>query len=258
MFGLMWPIGRPMSAGIRLSTFSAIGVKRRMRRSALTMTMAICTLPSRLIRSLLTRLSSSLRPCSSSLTVLSSSLVDCSSSFAVSSSSLVLCSSSLLDRISSLADCSSSLAASSSWMIDCRYSRLAASSRCEQLGSAPSPLAALRRLPPPPAASCGSIARRRTARRKCAPPVGGQRNHLERDAAATASRAHLQAVLADAGRGSCAPSAARYAAPYSSPSRAIFSMFRLASPGAGSRKAPVWPRNCTIWRSLSTTTPGGA
>ncbi len=94
------------------------------------MTIAICTLPTRLTRSLLTRLSSSLRECSSSLTVFSSSLVDCSSSFAVSSSSLVLCSSSLLDRISSFADCSSSFAASSSWMIDCRYSRLASSSRC--------------------------------------------------------------------------------------------------------------------------------
>ena len=61
MFGLMWPIERSRSAGIRFSTFSAIGVKRRMRRSPLTITMAIWTLPSRLIRSLLTRLSSSLR-----------------------------------------------------------------------------------------------------------------------------------------------------------------------------------------------------
>ena len=55
MFGLRCVIGRPTSAGIRFSTFSAIGVKRRMRRSSLTITMAICTLPSRLTRSLLTR-----------------------------------------------------------------------------------------------------------------------------------------------------------------------------------------------------------
>ena len=92
------------------------------------MTIAICTLASRFMRSLLTRLSSSLRPCSSSLTVLSSSLVLWSSSFAVSSSSLVLCSSSLADRISSLADFSSSLAASCSSMMDWRYSRLLCSS----------------------------------------------------------------------------------------------------------------------------------
>jgi hypothetical protein len=117
-----------MSAGIRLRTRSAMGVKRRIRRSLATITMAISTLPSRLSRSLFTRESSSLRPRSSSLTVWSSSLVDCSSSFAVLSSSLVLCSSSLLDRISSLADCSSSFAASRSWMMDCRCSRLAASS----------------------------------------------------------------------------------------------------------------------------------
>ena len=132
MLGLMCPIGRSRSPGIRLRTRSAIGVKRRIRKSLDTITMAIWTLASRFTRSLLTRLSSSLRPCSSSLSVFSSSLVDWSSSFAVSSSSFVLCSSSLLDRISSLADCSSSLAASSSWMIDCRYSRLAASSRSQE------------------------------------------------------------------------------------------------------------------------------
>src|SRR5262252_7497675 len=124
---------RSASAGIRLSTFSAIGVNRRILRSALTMTMAIWTLPRRLMRSLFTRLNSSLRPCNSSLTVFSSSLVDCNSSFAVSSSSFVLCSSSLLERTSSLADCSSSFAASSSWMTDCRYSRLTASSRSRKL-----------------------------------------------------------------------------------------------------------------------------
>ena len=106
------------------STFSAAGVKRRIRRSRVTMTIGICTLASRLSRSLLTRLSSSLRPWSSSLRVLSSSLVDCSSSLAVSSSSLVDCSSSLLDRISSFADCSSSLAAPRSSMIDCSVARL--------------------------------------------------------------------------------------------------------------------------------------
>ena len=38
----MSPIGRPTSVGIRLSSFSAAGVKRRMRRSGPTMTMAIC------------------------------------------------------------------------------------------------------------------------------------------------------------------------------------------------------------------------
>ena len=128
-FGLICPIGRPRSPGIRLKSCSARGVNRRMLRSPPTMTIGMSTLPRRFIRSLLTRVSSSLRECSSSLTVFSSSLVLCSSSLAVSSSSFVLCSSSLLDRISSLADCSSSLAASSSWMIDCRYSRLAASSR---------------------------------------------------------------------------------------------------------------------------------
>ena len=75
MLGLICPIGRPMSPGIRLSTRSAIGVKRRIRRSPDTITIAIRTPLSRLTRSLLIRASSSLRPCNSSLTVLSSSLV---------------------------------------------------------------------------------------------------------------------------------------------------------------------------------------
>ncbi len=61
-----------------------------MRRSCHTMTIAICTLPKMLLRSSLTRLSSSLRFCSSSLTVVSSSLLDWISSFEVSSSSLML------------------------------------------------------------------------------------------------------------------------------------------------------------------------
>ena len=74
-----------------------MGVKRRMRRSVATITMAMFTLASRLARSLLSCASSSLRFWSSSLTVFSSSLVDWSSSLAVSSSSLVLCSSSLLE-----------------------------------------------------------------------------------------------------------------------------------------------------------------
>ena len=124
----MSAIGRPMSPGIRLSSFSASGVKRRMRRSGPTMTIGICTLPSRLTRSLLSRFSSTLRLLSSSLTVASSSLLDWISSFEVSSSSLMLCSSSLADCTSSFADCSSSLAASCCSITDCRYSRVAASS----------------------------------------------------------------------------------------------------------------------------------
>ena len=152
--------------------------------------MAIWTLPSRLIRSLLTRLSSSLRPCSSSLTVFSSSLVDCSSSFAVSSSSLVLCSSSLLERISSFADCSSSLAASSSWMIDCRYSRLAASSRCSSCAARrPSrPRAGRRRLRRREAALLAVAAPgRRTARGSAAvpPSVSGITSSVDRQPAAS-------------------------------------------------------------------------
>ncbi len=42
MLSLMSLIGRPTSAGIRLSSFSATGVKRRMRRSAPSITIAIC------------------------------------------------------------------------------------------------------------------------------------------------------------------------------------------------------------------------
>ena len=75
-FSLMSPIGRPMSAPIRLKSFSAMGVKRRMRRSRHTMTIATCTLLNRLMRSLLRRLNSSLLFCSSWLTVVSSSLLD--------------------------------------------------------------------------------------------------------------------------------------------------------------------------------------
>ena len=50
--GLTFPIGRPTSAGMILRTFSAMGVKRRMRRSLSTITMGILALPSRLFRSL--------------------------------------------------------------------------------------------------------------------------------------------------------------------------------------------------------------
>jgi len=114
MLGLIWPIGRPTSPGIRFRIRSAIGVKRRILRSPATITIAICTPLSRLISRYWVRPNSAFRPCNSSLTVFSSSFVLCSSSLAVSSSSLVLCSSSLLDRISSLADCSSSFAASRS------------------------------------------------------------------------------------------------------------------------------------------------
>ena len=55
-------------------------------------------------------------------------------------------------------------------------------------------------------------------------------------------------------RGLC--SAAR--SPWSNPSRAIFRRLMLGSPGAGSRNTPVCPRNWTICRSSSTITPGGA
>ncbi len=130
-------IGRPMSVGIRLNSFSAIGVKRRTRRFCPRMTIAIWTLPSRLTRSLLSRFSSALRFCSSSLTVASSSLLDWISSLEVSSSSLMLCSSSLADCTSSLADCSSSLAASCCSITDWRYSRVAASS-CARRAFSPS------------------------------------------------------------------------------------------------------------------------
>ena len=178
-------MGRPTSVEIRFSTFSAMGVKRRMRRSLVTNTMAICTPASRFTRSLLARDSSSLRPCSSSLTVLISSLVDCSSSLAVSSSSLVDCSSSLDDRISSLADCSSSLVASRSWMIDCRYSRLAASSCCRWVarrlvlrvlrrpGLAPCPGRAL------PAALACAVGRLLEQDQEVPVGVAPQRHHLE-------------------------------------------------------------------------------
>ena len=66
--GLICPIGRPTSPGMRLNSCSAVGVKRRIARSLPTMTIGMSTLPSRLTRSLLTRVSSSLRECSSSLT----------------------------------------------------------------------------------------------------------------------------------------------------------------------------------------------
>ena len=120
MLGLISPIGRPTSVGIRFNTFSAAEVKRRIRRSRSSMTKTTSTDSIKLVRSLFTLANSALRFCSSSLTVISSSLVACSSSFAVSSSSLVLCSSSLLERISSLADCSSSLVASCSSMMERR------------------------------------------------------------------------------------------------------------------------------------------
>ena len=49
---------------------------------------------------------------------------------------------------------------------------------------------------------------------------------------------------------SCAPRCSAVRRPCSRPSRAIFSRFRLASPGAGSRNGPVCPRNWTISQVL--------
>ena len=121
-------MGRPTSPGIRLSISWAVGLNRRMRRSGPSMTMAICTAPRRLYRSLLARVNSWLRFSSSSLSVASSSLVDCSSSLEVSISSLRLCSSSLADMSSSLLLCSSSRWVPCSSMTAWRYSLVAASS----------------------------------------------------------------------------------------------------------------------------------
>ena len=64
-----------MSAGDQVQDLLGHRREAADAQVAPTMTIAIWTLPSRLMRSLLTRLSSSLRPCSSSLTVFSSSLV---------------------------------------------------------------------------------------------------------------------------------------------------------------------------------------
>jgi len=75
MLGLMWPIGRPTSDGIKLSICSAAGVNRRICRSADTITIGMCTFASRFKRSLLTWESSSFLDCSSSFSVLSSSFV---------------------------------------------------------------------------------------------------------------------------------------------------------------------------------------
>ena len=121
-------MGRPTSPGSKFSSFSACGVKRRMRQSPLSIRMGMLTLLIRLVRSSLSCANSKLRFPNCSLTVTSSSLVDCNSSLAVSSSSLVDCSSSLLERASSLADFSSSLMASCSWIIDWRDSLVACKS----------------------------------------------------------------------------------------------------------------------------------
>ncbi len=78
--------------------------------------------------SLLARLSSSTRRCSSALTVCSSSLMDCSSSFDVSSSSLEDCSSSFIEDSSSLLERSSSFEDSSSSVVVCNRSLASRSS----------------------------------------------------------------------------------------------------------------------------------
>ena len=127
--GRISPRRRPISAGIRLRSFCAAGVKRRIRTSLPTITMGIFMLPNRFSRSLFARLSSILRFCNSSLRVVSSSLVDCNSSLAVSNSSLVLCSSSLVDKTSSLADLYSSDVVSCSSISDCSCSRSWVNSR---------------------------------------------------------------------------------------------------------------------------------
>ena len=212
MFGLMWPMARSRSAGIRFSTFSAIGVKRRMRRSALTITMAIWTLARRLIRSLLTRLSSSLRPCSSSLTVFSSSLVDCSSSFAVSSSSLVRLQ--LLVARQDLLVGRLQLLVGGFELLDDRLQVLAAgrqlalqqlrgaaafaAARGAGIGSGRGEAALLRRL-------------RRMAieqHEEVRPAGAVERDHVERHRHPAVADAHLQAGLAHRAPGSCAPPAA--------------------------------------------------
>src|SRR4029450_1131138 len=65
----MSEIGRPTSVAMRLSSFSAIGVNRRIRRSGPRMTMGSWTLARRWTKSLLLWPSSTLRFWSSSLTV---------------------------------------------------------------------------------------------------------------------------------------------------------------------------------------------
>ena len=129
--GLMWPMARPSRPGIRFSTFSAIGVKRRMRRSraddhdgdldAAEQVDEVAVDAAQLVVAAVQLLVDGVQ------LLVGATAAPPSRCRAPRWS---LCSSSLLDRISSLADCSSSLAASSSWMIDWRYSRLAASSRC--------------------------------------------------------------------------------------------------------------------------------
>src|SRR6266851_5222010 len=78
---VMSVMGRPTSAEIRLNSFSAMGVNRRIRRSAPSITIGSWTLASRLTKSLLLWPRSRLRFFSSSLTVASSSLLDWISSF---------------------------------------------------------------------------------------------------------------------------------------------------------------------------------
>ena len=121
-------IRRPTSAGVSPMNVAARRVKRRMRRSASSITMGISTASRRFRRSALTSCSSWFRPWSSSLTVVSSSLVDWSSSLAVSSSSLRLWSSSLPETSSSLAEASASVPRPCSSSSDATYSFVAASS----------------------------------------------------------------------------------------------------------------------------------
>ena len=191
-------MGRPTSPGSRFSSFSACGVKRRMRQSPLSIRMGILTLPIRLVRSSLSCANSKLRFPSCSLTVTSSSLVDCSSSFAVSSSSLVDCSSSLLERASSLADFSSSLMASCSWIIDWRDSLVACKSRRRRASSCDWRLPAGRRLAP--CFRTGRHTRRRFLeqyQKETLAQIALDRNHLQGDVPEMAVALDSNAFLAN-------------------------------------------------------------
>ena len=247
-------IGRPTSAGIRLSTFSAAGVKRRIRRSSPTITIAICTLASRFTRSLLTRVSSSLRAWSSSLSVFE--LLVGRLQLLLGGLQLLVGRLQLLVAREDLLVRRLQLLVGGLHLLDDRLQVFARRGQLLlELRDAPAARRRLRARPPPRGRSpLRAAAWNSTTKCSAGTPVRGitSRSRLVQPSSERTRRSSLRTGLRDL-RAAC--SAPRR--PCSRPSRASFSRLRLASPGAGSRKAPVLPRNWTISSSALTTTPGG-
>ena len=256
--------GRPMSGGIRFSSFSAASLNRLIWSSLPSMIIGILTPLSTLDRSLFKWAISSLRVWSSSLTVVSSSLVDWSSSLAVSSSSLMLCISSLLDCSSSFSALNSSFAASYSAVIVFMYALEASSSSFTRAISASSgrPFAAFvgAGVMPPVIVRAGF---------KPA-PTSSKRTRKQRSPEAVALNGTTSIfmyliclscfILCLSFLTGTSSFFALCNAERSSGTRSsltILKIFRLAGPGAGLRYWLVSPRNWRIFRASLTTKPAG-